>query len=101
MRLLLMLAGFGALIGLAAPAQADPNGDFLAALNNSGITYHNGPDAMCSHRRQGRHHIIRRRFSRGCRYLARCRHDRYFLTRSRSSVRASSARSSRDRKSVV
>jgi Protein of unknown function (DUF732) len=46
MRLLLVLAGFGAAIGLAAPAQADPNGDFLAALNNSGITYHNGPDAI-------------------------------------------------------
>jgi hypothetical protein len=35
----LVLAGFGAAIGLAAPAQADPNGDFLAALNYSGITY--------------------------------------------------------------
>jgi Protein of unknown function (DUF732) len=27
-------------------AQADPNGDFLAALDNSGITYHHGPDAI-------------------------------------------------------
>ena len=40
-----MLAAFGAIIGLAAPAQADPNSDFLTALNNAGITYHNGPDA--------------------------------------------------------
>jgi hypothetical protein len=31
MRLLLVLAGFGAAIGLAAPAQADPNVDFLSA----------------------------------------------------------------------
>jgi Protein of unknown function (DUF732) len=46
MRLLLVLAGFGAVVGLAAPAQADPNGDFLAALNNAGITYHNGPAAI-------------------------------------------------------
>jgi len=45
-RLLLLLAAFGAVLGLAAPAQADPNGDFLAALNNAGITYHNGPDAI-------------------------------------------------------
>jgi Protein of unknown function (DUF732) len=46
MRLLVVLAGFGAVIGLAAPAQADPGGDFLAALNNAGITYKNGPDAV-------------------------------------------------------
>jgi len=50
-RLLLVLAGFGAAIGLAAPAQADPNGHFLAALNNAGITYHNGPDAIGSGQR--------------------------------------------------
>jgi hypothetical protein len=47
MRLLLVLAGFGgAVTAPAAPAQADPNEDFLAALNNPGITYHNGPDAI-------------------------------------------------------
>jgi Protein of unknown function (DUF732) len=44
--LLLLLAGLGAVLGLAAPAQAEPNGDFLAALNNAGITYHIGPDAI-------------------------------------------------------
>jgi hypothetical protein len=46
MRLLAVLAGFGAVIGLAAPAHADPDGDFLAALNKAGITYKNGPDAI-------------------------------------------------------
>jgi hypothetical protein len=46
MRLLVVLAGFGAVIGLAAPAQADPDGNFLGALNNAGITYKNGPDAI-------------------------------------------------------
>jgi Protein of unknown function (DUF732) len=46
MRLLVVLAGFGAVIGLAAPAQADPDGDFLGALNNAGITYKKGPDAI-------------------------------------------------------
>jgi Protein of unknown function (DUF732) len=46
MRRLVVLAGFTALIGLAAPAQADPNGDFLAALKSAGITYKNGPDAI-------------------------------------------------------
>jgi len=46
MRLLVVLAGFGAVIGLAAPAHADRGGDFLAALNNAGITYKNGRDAI-------------------------------------------------------
>lgn len=46
MRLLVVLAGFTAAIGLAAPVQADLNGDFLAALKSAGITYKNGPDAI-------------------------------------------------------
>jgi Protein of unknown function (DUF732) len=46
MRLLVVLAGLGAVIGLAAPAQADANGDFLAALNKANITYKSGPDAI-------------------------------------------------------
>ncbi len=46
MRPLVVLAGFGAVIGLAAPAQADPDGDFLGALNNAGITFKNGPNAI-------------------------------------------------------
>jgi Protein of unknown function (DUF732) len=46
MRLLVVLAAFGAAIGLAAPAQADPDSDFLAGLNNAGITYQSGPDAI-------------------------------------------------------
>jgi hypothetical protein len=49
MRLLAALAGSAAVIGLATPAQADPNGpdaDFLAGLNNAGITYQSGPDAI-------------------------------------------------------
>jgi hypothetical protein len=47
MRLLVALAGFAATIGLAAPAHADAATDanFLAALNNAGITYKSGPDA--------------------------------------------------------
>ena len=38
----------GALIGLAAPAHGDPDPDasFLGALNNAGITFHNGPEAI-------------------------------------------------------
>ncbi len=45
MKLLLALLGVSAMIGLAAPAYADPNGGggddagFLAALQNAGITY--------------------------------------------------------------
>ena len=46
MRLPIVLASFAAVIGLAAPAQADADGDFLAGLNNVGITYQNGPDAI-------------------------------------------------------
>jgi hypothetical protein len=45
-RLLVGLAGLAAAIGLAAPAHADPDADFLAALNNARITYQNGPDAI-------------------------------------------------------
>jgi len=46
MRPLVALAGLVAVIGLAAPAHADPDGDFLAALNKTGITYKSGPDAI-------------------------------------------------------
>lgn len=46
MQLLAVLAGFGAMISLAAPAQADSDRDFLGALNNAGITYKNRPDAI-------------------------------------------------------
>jgi hypothetical protein len=47
-RLHVVLASFAAGIGLATPAQADPDPDasFLAALNNAGITYQSGPDAV-------------------------------------------------------
>jgi hypothetical protein len=48
MRLLhVVLVSSTVVIGLAAPAQADPGADanFLAALNNAGITYQSGPDA--------------------------------------------------------
>jgi hypothetical protein len=48
-----VLASFAAVIGLAAPAQADPGGTdsgpdatFLAALHRAGITYQNGADAV-------------------------------------------------------
>ncbi len=42
-----------ALIGLATPAHADTNPDakFLGALNNAGITYHDGPAAIAIGRR--------------------------------------------------
>jgi hypothetical protein len=46
MRKLVVLASFAAVVGLAAPAQADADGDFLAGLNNAGITYQSGPDAI-------------------------------------------------------
>ncbi|MGO9032396.1 DUF732 domain-containing protein [Mycobacterium sp.] len=46
MRLPIVLASFAAVIGQAAPAQADVDGDFLAGLNNAGITYQSGPDAI-------------------------------------------------------
>jgi hypothetical protein len=41
-RLPIVLASFAAVIGLAAPAQADADGDFLAGLSNAGITYQSG-----------------------------------------------------------
>lgn len=53
MRLLVVLASFAAVIGLP-PAQADPSGPdaaFLGALNDAGITYQNGPDAIAIARR--------------------------------------------------
>jgi hypothetical protein len=47
MRLLLFLASVAAVVGLAAPAQADdPDPKFLAALNNAGIPFKDGPDAI-------------------------------------------------------
>jgi Protein of unknown function (DUF732) len=46
MRLPIVPASFSAIIGLAAPAHADADGDFLAGLNNAGITYQSGPDAI-------------------------------------------------------
>lgn len=53
MRLLVMLGCFGAVIGLAAPAQADPNADasFLAELNRAGISYGTPADAVAAGRR--------------------------------------------------
>jgi hypothetical protein len=53
MRLLLILASCAAVIGLSAPAQADnadPN--FVAALNNAGITYKDEADATATGRRE-------------------------------------------------
>ena len=49
MRLRGVLATFAVVLGVATPAQADPGdpgGDFLTALNNAGITYKSGPDAV-------------------------------------------------------
>ena len=48
MRMLLLLAGFAAVVGVAPPAGADPGPDagFLAALDNSGVTYKNGTGAV-------------------------------------------------------
>jgi Protein of unknown function (DUF732) len=54
MRLLGVLASAATVIGLATTAQADPSGsdaDFVAALNNAGITYHNAPNAVAIGRR--------------------------------------------------
>jgi hypothetical protein len=53
MRLRAVLASSAASIALAAPVHADPDPDqiFLAALNNAGITYHSGPDAVATGRR--------------------------------------------------
>ncbi len=48
MRLLLILAGVAAAIGLAAPAQADIDNDqdFLTDLKDAGITYQNAGNAI-------------------------------------------------------
>jgi Protein of unknown function (DUF732) len=52
MRTVLLLASFAAVVGLAAPAQADPAGatgpdaSFLAALDKAGITYQNASVAV-------------------------------------------------------
>jgi hypothetical protein len=53
MRLLVVLASFAAVVGLATPAHAgpDPDASFLAALNNARITYQSGPDATAIGRR--------------------------------------------------
>jgi len=58
MRILAMLAGFAAVIGVAAPAQADPgrtnsspDASFLAALDNAGITYQSKADAVVAGKR--------------------------------------------------
>ena len=57
MRLLVVLAGLAAVIGLAVPAQADPSGtdpgldgNFLNQLNQAGISYSNGPAAVAAAR---------------------------------------------------
>lgn len=53
MRMLVALAGMAAMVGIAAPAQADPGANvsgsdasFLAALDKAGITYQSGPVAV-------------------------------------------------------
>ncbi len=53
MRMLVVLAGFAAVIGVAAPAGADPgssgsgpDASFLAALDSAGITYRNRAAAV-------------------------------------------------------
>ena len=53
MRLRVVLGCSAAMIGLAAPAHADPDPDagFLSGLQNAGITYHNRPDAIATGRR--------------------------------------------------
>ncbi|MEB3982017.1 DUF732 domain-containing protein [Mycobacterium sp. 663a-19] len=55
MRMLVLLASFAAVIGLAAPAQADPPGTesgpdagFLTALDNAGITYQSRTGAVAA-----------------------------------------------------
>jgi len=57
MRLLVVFAGLAAIIGLAVPAQADPDStdpgldaSFLGQLNQAGITYSNGPAAVSAAR---------------------------------------------------
>jgi hypothetical protein len=56
--MLVMLASFAAVIGVAAPAQADPGGNdsgpdasFLAALDNAGITYQSRDGAVAAGKR--------------------------------------------------
>ncbi len=51
--MLVVLASFAAVIGVATPAQADPGSNdsgpdasFLAELNKAGIPYHSGADAV-------------------------------------------------------
>jgi hypothetical protein len=53
MRCGVALASVVAVVGLAVPAHADPDPDasFLAALNDAGITYRSGPDAVAIGRR--------------------------------------------------
>lgn len=58
MRMLVVLAGFAAVVGVAAPARADPvdnvsgpDASFLAALDKAGITYQSGPTAVAVARR--------------------------------------------------
>ncbi|GBE67107.1 hypothetical protein MFM001_35690 [Mycobacterium sp. MFM001] len=49
MRLLPVLAAVAAMVGLAAPAHADPSGvdaQFIAALNKAGITYASADQAV-------------------------------------------------------
>jgi len=53
MRMLVVIASFAAIVGMATPAHADPNSNdsgpdasFLAALDNAGITYHDRADAI-------------------------------------------------------
>lgn len=47
MKRLLLLAGLAAMIGLAAPAHADPGSDghFLSTLAGSGLTHHGSDQA--------------------------------------------------------
>lgn len=58
MRMLVMLASFAAVIGVATPAQADPSGNesgpdasFLAGLDNAGITYQSRTGAVAAGKR--------------------------------------------------
>ena len=58
MRMLVVLASFAAVIGVAAPAQADPGGtnsgpdaNFLTALDNAGITYQSKAGAVAAGKR--------------------------------------------------
>jgi hypothetical protein len=46
MRLLLALAGVAAVVGLAVPAHADPDSDFLAALTKAGVSYQSPSQAV-------------------------------------------------------